>query len=64
MLCYAVYFIRFLDSKEAAKESFPLCRVRDLLPCRADGEVEEQDYILLYYTRSIYKIQLISYKNN
>uniref|UniRef100_A0A671W2F5 Protein RFT1 homolog n=1 Tax=Sparus aurata TaxID=8175 RepID=A0A671W2F5_SPAAU len=34
VLCYAVYFIRFLDSKEAAKESFPLCRVRDLLPCR------------------------------
>uniref|UniRef100_A0A3Q4GIF0 Protein RFT1 homolog n=1 Tax=Neolamprologus brichardi TaxID=32507 RepID=A0A3Q4GIF0_NEOBR len=32
VLCYAVYFIRFLGSKEAARNSFPLRRVRDLLP--------------------------------
>uniref|UniRef100_A0A3B4YZ46 Protein RFT1 homolog n=1 Tax=Stegastes partitus TaxID=144197 RepID=A0A3B4YZ46_9TELE len=34
VLCYAVYFIRFLGSKEAAKKNFPLQHVRDLLPCR------------------------------
>lgn len=39
MLCYAVYFLRFLGSKEAEKKGFPLHGVADLLPCRADGEV-------------------------
>uniref|UniRef100_A0A3P8R3J7 Protein RFT1 homolog n=1 Tax=Astatotilapia calliptera TaxID=8154 RepID=A0A3P8R3J7_ASTCA len=34
VLCYAVYFIHFLGSKEAARNSFPLRRVRDLLPRR------------------------------
>uniref|UniRef100_A0A8C9YRX7 Protein RFT1 homolog n=1 Tax=Sander lucioperca TaxID=283035 RepID=A0A8C9YRX7_SANLU len=34
VLCYAVYFIRFLGSQEAAKKGFPLHRVGDLLPCR------------------------------
>ncbi|XP_069007205.1 man(5)GlcNAc(2)-PP-dolichol translocation protein RFT1 isoform X2 [Embiotoca jacksoni] len=38
VLCYAVYFIRFLGSEEAEKKSFPLRRVGDLLPRRADGE--------------------------
>ncbi|XP_013864535.1 protein RFT1 homolog [Austrofundulus limnaeus] len=38
VLCYAVYFLRFLGSKEAAKTGFPLQGVADLLPCRADGE--------------------------
>ncbi|XP_029358286.1 protein RFT1 homolog [Echeneis naucrates] len=38
VLCYAVYFIRFLGSKEAINKSFPLHRAADLLPCRADGE--------------------------
>uniref|UniRef100_A0A8C9YXZ0 Protein RFT1 homolog n=1 Tax=Sander lucioperca TaxID=283035 RepID=A0A8C9YXZ0_SANLU len=31
VLCYAVYFIRFLGSQEAAKKGFPLHRVGDLL---------------------------------
>ena len=53
VLCYAVYFIRFLGSKEAAKESFPLCRVGDLLPCRADGEVGERDYILTFIIEDV-----------
>lgn len=48
MLCYAVYFIRFLGSKEAAKKSFPLHHVGDVLPCRADGEVAGQ-YSAIYY---------------
>uniref|UniRef100_H3CC36 Protein RFT1 homolog n=1 Tax=Tetraodon nigroviridis TaxID=99883 RepID=H3CC36_TETNG len=38
VLCYAVYFIKFLGSEEAAKKSFPLHKVGDLLPSRADGE--------------------------
>lgn len=38
VLCYAVYFIRFLRSKESARKNFPLCRTRDLLPSRTDGE--------------------------
>ncbi|XP_014824652.1 PREDICTED: protein RFT1 homolog [Poecilia mexicana] len=38
VLCYVVYFIRFLGSKEAAKKTFPLQHIRDLLPSRADGE--------------------------
>uniref|UniRef100_A0A3Q0TAB8 Protein RFT1 homolog n=1 Tax=Amphilophus citrinellus TaxID=61819 RepID=A0A3Q0TAB8_AMPCI len=39
VLCYAAYFIRFLGSKEAARKSFPLRRVGDLLPRREYGEV-------------------------
>lgn len=51
MLCYAAYFVRFLGSKEAAKESFPLHRVEDLLPCRAEGEVVgAAQYIAMYYS--------------
>ncbi|KAM4582655.1 man(5)GlcNAc(2)-PP-dolichol translocation protein RFT1 [Fundulus diaphanus] len=38
VVCYVVYFIRFLGSQEAAKKTFPLRRIRDLLPCKADGE--------------------------
>uniref|UniRef100_A0A3Q3FSW9 Protein RFT1 homolog n=1 Tax=Labrus bergylta TaxID=56723 RepID=A0A3Q3FSW9_9LABR len=34
VLCYAVYFIRFLGSQEAAKKGFPLKCVGDLLPSR------------------------------
>lgn len=39
VLCYVVYFLRFLGSEEATKKSFPLLHVGDLLPSRADGEV-------------------------
>lgn len=45
MLCYAVYFIKFLGSEEAAKKSFPLHKVGDLLPSRADGEVLQQGLV-------------------
>ncbi|XP_036389755.1 protein RFT1 homolog [Megalops cyprinoides] len=38
VLCYAAYFLRFLSSGEAERKSFPLCRVRDLLPSRGRGE--------------------------
>uniref|UniRef100_A0A3B3BVC2 Protein RFT1 homolog n=1 Tax=Oryzias melastigma TaxID=30732 RepID=A0A3B3BVC2_ORYME len=38
VLCYVVYFTRFLGSEEAAKKSFPLQRVTDLLPGRLHGE--------------------------
>uniref|UniRef100_A0A8C7YLQ2 Protein RFT1 homolog n=1 Tax=Oryzias sinensis TaxID=183150 RepID=A0A8C7YLQ2_9TELE len=38
LLCYVAYFKRFLGSEEAAKKSFPLHRVTDLLPGRIHGE--------------------------
>lgn len=39
VLCYVVYFLRFLGSKEATKKGFPLHSVGDLLPHKADGKV-------------------------
>ncbi|XP_075997152.1 man(5)GlcNAc(2)-PP-dolichol translocation protein RFT1 [Genypterus blacodes] len=38
VLCYVVYFLRFLGSEKATQMCFPLLRVGDLLPSRADGE--------------------------
>ncbi|KAJ8257890.1 hypothetical protein GJAV_G00190830 [Gymnothorax javanicus] len=38
VLCYAVFFLDFLSSGEAKRQSFPLCRVGDLLPSRVGGE--------------------------
>ncbi|XP_061147642.1 protein RFT1 homolog isoform X1 [Syngnathus typhle] len=38
VLCYVVYFIRFLPSKEATKSNFPLHNIRDLMPHTANGE--------------------------
>ncbi|KAK2862197.1 hypothetical protein Q5P01_001730 [Channa striata] len=54
VLCYAVYFIRFLGSKEAVKESFPLQSVGDLLPHRTDGEALV-DWTLARLTWSFFK---------
>ncbi|CAN9511676.1 unnamed protein product [Ophioblennius macclurei] len=54
VLCYAVYFIRFLGSKESAKKKFPLCRARDLLPSRTDGELWI-DWTLARLTWSFFK---------
>uniref|UniRef100_A0A7N6BQU6 Protein RFT1 homolog n=1 Tax=Anabas testudineus TaxID=64144 RepID=A0A7N6BQU6_ANATE len=54
VLCYAVYFIRFLGSKEAAKKGFPLHHVGDLLPCRIDGE-PMVDWTLAQLTWSFFK---------
>ncbi|TNN59741.1 Protein RFT1 [Liparis tanakae] len=54
VLCYAVYFIRFLGSKEAAKKGFPLQRVGDLLPRRAAGE-PLVDWTLAQLTWSFFK---------
>lgn len=57
MLCYAVYFLRFLGSKEAAKKGFPLHGVADLLPCRADGEVSVSAHLevlqIVYFVKII-----------
>ncbi|KAK6473837.1 protein RFT1-like protein [Huso huso] len=40
VLCYVLYFVKFLGSQEAEKSSFPLSRVRDLLPkCTRDKPV-------------------------
>ncbi|XP_029947288.1 protein RFT1 homolog [Salarias fasciatus] len=54
VLCYAVYFIRFLGSKESAKKKFPLCRARDLLPSRTDAE-PWIDWTLARLTWSFFK---------
>ncbi|XP_040058664.2 man(5)GlcNAc(2)-PP-dolichol translocation protein RFT1 isoform X2 [Gasterosteus aculeatus] len=54
VLCYAVYFIRFLGSEVAAKKDFPLQRVGDLLPCRAAGE-PLVDWTLAKLTWSFFK---------
>ncbi|XP_040889161.1 protein RFT1 homolog isoform X2 [Toxotes jaculatrix] len=54
VLCYAVYFIRFLGSKDANKKSFPLHSVGDLFPCRADGE-PLVDWTLAQLTWSFFK---------
>ncbi|MGH0191153.1 UNVERIFIED_CONTAM: hypothetical protein FKN15_056604 [Acipenser sinensis] len=39
VLCYVLYFVKFLGSQEAEKSSFPLSRVRDLLPKRTRDKV-------------------------
>ncbi|XP_041638979.1 protein RFT1 homolog isoform X1 [Cheilinus undulatus] len=54
VLCYAAYFIRFLGSKEAAKKNFPLNHIKDLFPCRADGELLI-DWTLARLTWSFFK---------
>ncbi|XP_019736604.1 protein RFT1 homolog isoform X2 [Hippocampus comes] len=38
VLCYAVYFLHFLPSKEAIESNFPLRNIRDLMPHKAHGE--------------------------
>ncbi|KAK5912379.1 hypothetical protein CesoFtcFv8_002260 [Champsocephalus esox] len=54
VLCYAVYFIRFLGSKEAEEKGFPLHSVKDLLPRRAKGE-SLVDWSLAQLTWSFFK---------
>ncbi|XP_061543966.1 protein RFT1 homolog isoform X2 [Phycodurus eques] len=38
VLCYAVYFLRFLPSKEATERNFPLRNIGDLMPHTVNGE--------------------------
>lgn len=57
VLCYVVYFVHLLSSKGAAKKSFPLDHVRELLPCRADGEVLVTKCIVFHY---YYHLQTVS----
>ncbi|KAE8298633.1 Protein RFT1-like protein [Larimichthys crocea] len=54
VLCYVVYFIRFLGSKEAARKSFPLHSVGDFFPRRAKGE-PLVDWTLARLTWSFFK---------
>ncbi|XP_010767813.1 protein RFT1 homolog [Notothenia coriiceps] len=54
VLCYAVYFISFLGSKEAEEKGFPLHSVKDLLPRRAKGE-PLVDWSLAQLTWSFFK---------
>ncbi|KAM9859373.1 man(5)GlcNAc(2)-PP-dolichol translocation protein RFT1 [Aulostomus maculatus] len=54
VLCYLVYFLRFMASKEATEKSFPLQSVGDLLPHTANGE-PLVDWTLARLTWSFYK---------
>lgn len=54
VLCYAVYFLRFLGSKEATRKGFPLQSVGDLLPHKADGK-PLVDWTLARLTWSFFK---------
>uniref|UniRef100_A0A8C2K4L2 Protein RFT1 homolog n=1 Tax=Cyprinus carpio TaxID=7962 RepID=A0A8C2K4L2_CYPCA len=38
LLCYVLYFVRFLGSEEAEKKLFPVSHIKDLLPSRVDHE--------------------------
>ncbi|KAI4892752.1 hypothetical protein NFI96_032313 [Prochilodus magdalenae] len=38
LLCYVVYFLRFLGSEEAKKRSFPLNHISQLLPTTVNGQ--------------------------
>uniref|UniRef100_A0A8C3ABJ8 Protein RFT1 homolog n=1 Tax=Cyclopterus lumpus TaxID=8103 RepID=A0A8C3ABJ8_CYCLU len=57
VLCYAVYFIRFLGSKEAAKKGFPLQRVGDLLPCR---RINDRLLLCLYFFKQSFLKQILT----
>ncbi|XP_055725365.1 protein RFT1 homolog [Salvelinus fontinalis] len=54
VLCYFVYFLRFLGSGEANRKYFPLQRVADLLPSRVEGE-PVIDWTLARLTWSFFK---------
>lgn len=54
VLCYTVYFIRFLGSKEATENSFPLHHLGELLPYRIEGE-PLIDWSLAQLTWSFFK---------
>lgn len=59
LLCYVLYFVRFLGSEKAEKESFPVSHVKDLLPSRVDHEVTY--FIIKHRNMLLYNI-LISGK--
>lgn len=53
LLCYLLYFVRFLGSEEAEKKLFPVSHIKDLLPSRVDHEVTYfiiRDHNALLYT--------------
>lgn len=54
VLCYTLYFVRFLGTKEATEKSFPLTSVGELLPCKTDGE-PVIDWTLARLTWSFFK---------
>lgn len=66
VLCYIVYFSHYIGSEEAAKKGFPLHRVGDLLPCRADGEVVGQNILLfiIHDLSSQNQIDKLPYRTN
>lgn len=39
VMCYVVYFVMFLGSPEATKKSFPVARMKALLPNLLEDEV-------------------------
>ncbi|KAJ3602724.1 hypothetical protein NHX12_030473 [Muraenolepis orangiensis] len=54
VLCYVIYFVRFLGSEEANKKCFPIHNVGDLLPHTAGGE-PAIDWTLARLTWSFFK---------
>ncbi|CAL8335567.1 unnamed protein product [Lota lota] len=54
VLCYGIYFARFLGSEEANKKGFPINCVGDLLPHSATGE-RAVDWTLARLTWSFFK---------
>ncbi|KAL0978355.1 hypothetical protein UPYG_G00169430 [Umbra pygmaea] len=54
VLCYVVYFLRFLGSEEAKRNAFPLQRMADLLPSRVKGKTVI-DWKLARLTWSFFK---------
>lgn len=54
VLCYGLYFLRFLGSGEASKTGFPLQGFGELLPSRVDGE-PLVDWTLAKLTWSFFK---------
>lgn len=54
VLCYILYFVGFLGTKEATEKSFPLMSVGELLPYKTDGE-PVIDWTLAKLTWSFFK---------
>lgn len=46
-MCYVIYFMMFLGSPEATKKSFPVARMKALLPNWVEDEVSCTVYFLI-----------------
>uniref|UniRef100_A0A8C0GBC7 Protein RFT1 homolog n=1 Tax=Chelonoidis abingdonii TaxID=106734 RepID=A0A8C0GBC7_CHEAB len=55
VLCYVMYFMKFLGSPEATKKSFPVSRMTDLLPNLIEDQVNLVDWKEAKLTWSFFK---------